>query len=102
MNPCNNMGVAIIYTLVAVFIDVAIGSYMKNKGIRTFFAGIYWIISFLLVFYGIPMAIVNIGKEHFVLYLCLGVMGIVAVICGVAFTLIKKKKSDIDPDQDLK
>ena len=58
-----------------------------NKFIYT----IYSLITVFCMFFGIPLTIVNIGKENFYIYLAIAVVGIVLFIAGTIILIILEK-----------
>ncbi|MCR5184595.1 MAG: hypothetical protein K6C32_00725 [Bacilli bacterium] len=54
---------------------------------------IYDIITLACMAYGIPLTIVNIGKEYFFIYLAIGITGIVLFLIGIFLLTLEKKKN---------
>ncbi len=61
-----------------------------NKTKKILFS-IYSIITIFCLFYGVPLTIINAGKDDFFIYLSVAIIGIVLLIVMAIYILIKQR-----------
>lgn len=61
-----------------------------NKTKKILFS-IYSIITIFCLFYGVPLTIINAGKDDFFIYLSIAIIGIVLLIVMAIYILIKQR-----------
>ena len=53
--------------------------------------GLYSLVTIFLLFFGFGLAFVNIGKEEFIIFLTLGIIGAGMLLMAAIYIFIKKK-----------
>jgi len=62
----------------------------RNKILFT----IYSIVTLFCLFYGLPLTIININKEHFYIYLIVAVVGVILLVIGALYIIYKDRKNN--------
>jgi len=55
---------------------------------------VYGVVTSLCLFYGVPLTISNIGKESFVPYLIVALVGVVLLSLGATYLILSRIEKD--------